>query len=81
VATAWEGGIYNDGNTAFGVTSLTATASQITHNWAEGGEGDDGRSDGRGVGGGVYSLGDFTFDPMTVIKKNIASTRHNNIGP
>ena len=34
-----------------------------------------------GIGGGVYTLGTFTFDAATVIVFNHASTSGNNIGP
>jgi hypothetical protein len=34
-----------------------------------------------GIGGGIYTLGTFTFDASTVIKHNHASTSGNEIGP
>jgi hypothetical protein len=33
----------------------------------------------RGVGGGVYNLGMFTFDSFTVIRKNHASTSNDDL--
>jgi hypothetical protein len=54
--------------------SVSVTDSSISHNRAEGGEGDDGGSDGQGVGGGVYNLGTFSFDASTTIAHNHAST-------
>jgi hypothetical protein len=33
------------------------------------------------VGGGVYKLGTLTFDTLTLIKKNHASTSNDDIGP
>ena len=56
--------------------SVSVARSWIKHNRANGGDGDDGGSDGDGVGGGVYNLGLFLFDAFTVIKKNYASTSH-----
>jgi uncharacterized protein (TIGR03118 family) len=69
-------GLYNDGNSAFGVTSLTVTASTITDNRARGGHGDHGGSDGRGIGGGVYLVagGVACADTFTIIVHNHAST-------
>jgi hypothetical protein len=40
-----------------------------------------GGTDGQGVGGGLYSLGTFTFDISTVIAKNHASTSNDDIFP
>ena len=34
-----------------------------------------------GIGGGVYTLGTFTYDAQTLILFNHASTSHDNIGP
>jgi hypothetical protein len=75
------GGIYNDGSTSFGVSSLTITGSTITHNRAIGGEGDDGGRAGQGIGGGLYfsAGGIVCLDTTTVVKKNHASTSHDNI--
>ena len=47
------GGIYNDGSTASGVSSLTIAGSTITHNEATGGKGDGGGTAGQGIGGGL----------------------------
>jgi hypothetical protein len=49
-------------------------ASEISYNQALGGYGDDGGTDGLGVGGGVYNLGTFLLDPATVLRHNRAST-------
>ena len=46
-----------------------------------GGEGGAGGSDGNGLGGGVYYVGTFAFDALTVIKKNHASTCGDDIFP
>jgi hypothetical protein len=51
--------------------ALSVAASEIVHNQAQG--------DGEGVGGGVYSLGLFTFDAFTVIRKNHASTSNDDL--
>jgi len=50
----------------------------IDYNRAYGGEGEDGGSDGQGIGGGVYNLGTFTFDIATVIAHNKASTSNDD---
>jgi hypothetical protein len=77
------GGLYNDGSTAFGVSSLTVTGSTITHNQAVGGEGDDGGSAGQGVGGGAYLAagGSACFDAFTTahVKRNHASTSNDDL--
>jgi hypothetical protein len=62
------GGLYNDGT-----STLTVTLSTVTDNYATGGIA------GQGIGGGVYSLGIFAYDPTTIIKKNHASTRNDDI--
>jgi hypothetical protein len=61
-------------------TTLTLSASQVTLNQALGGHGGGG-SDGQGIGGGVYSLGTFSFDPATSIRHNHASTSNDDIFP
>jgi hypothetical protein len=61
--------------------SATVSDSRITHNQALGGEEGAGGSDGHGIGGGVYDLGTVAFDALTVIKKNHASTSHDDIYP
>ena len=61
--------------------SVSLTGSTITKNHANGGSGSGGGSDGEGIGGGVYSLGTFTFDATTTIKKNHASTSNDDIFP
>ena len=35
----------------------------------------------RGIGGGVFTLGTFSYDALTVIADNHASTSDDNIGP
>jgi hypothetical protein len=73
------GGVYNEAG-AFGVvSSLHLVQSTITKNHANGGEADEGGSDGKGIGGGVYNLGLFDVDALTVIKKNKASTNHDDV--
>ena len=47
---------------------------------ALGGQGRHGGSNGLGIGGGVYYLGTFTFDSLTFILFNSASTSGDNIG-
>ena len=61
--------------------SVSLTGSTITKNHANGGSGTGGGNDGQGIGGGVYALGALNFDVTTVIKKNHASTSHDDIGP
>jgi hypothetical protein len=75
------GGIYNDGSTAFGVSSLTVTGGTITQNRAVGGAGEDGGSAGQGIGGGLYLAADgiVCLDTTTVVKRNHASTSHDDI--
>jgi hypothetical protein len=77
------GGSYNDGSTAFGVSSLTVTGSTITHNDADGGVGDAGGSDGQGIGGGLYLAdgGIVCLDVFTQaqVKHNHASTSNDDI--
>ncbi len=53
---------------------MLVVASDITHNRGRGGDGDGGGTDGLGVGGGVYNLGTFVFDALTVLADNHAST-------
>lgn len=64
---ALGGGFFNDVT-----SSLTLTDSLVTLNEALGSP---------GIGGGVYNLGTFTFDSLTSITGNIASTSGNDIGP
>ena len=70
------GGVYNIAG-----SEMTVTASKITANWATGGKGKHGGSDGQGIGGGLYHLGTFTVDPATVISKNHASTSNDDVYP
>jgi len=69
----WGGGLYNGAS-----STLTLTDATVQFNFAVGGSGRGG-SDGEGIGGGVYNLGFFAFDPTTVIKKNHASTSNDDI--
>jgi hypothetical protein len=75
------GGIYNDGSTAFGVSSLTVTGSAITDNQAQGGQGDAPGDAGQGIGGGVYLAagGIACEDALTVIAHNHASTSNDDV--
>ena len=65
--------------TVFGTTgegsSLGLSASLVTRNQALGGAG----GIGGGPGDGVYSLGHFTFEGVTLIIGNHASTSHADI--
>jgi hypothetical protein len=61
------GGASNDATSA-----LALTATSVTRNQANGSP---------GIGGGVYNLGAFTFDALTAIADNQASTSGDNIGP
>ncbi len=60
---------------------MDVTASLIIFNSAVGGAGQDGGSAGSGIGGGVYNLGTFSYDPATIIALNRASTKNDNIFP
>jgi hypothetical protein len=53
---------------------VIVVASDISYNQALGGFGDGEGTDGLGVGGGVYNLGTFLYDALTVIRHNHAST-------
>ena len=66
------GGVYVAAGT------VIVVASDISHNQALGGLGDAEGTDGLGVGGGVYNLGTFLFDPLTVIADNHASTSNDD---
>src|SRR5205823_9476639 len=61
------GGLFNDTG-----STLTLDGSQATGNHANGSP---------GIGGGVYNLGTFTFDPATDVSGNHASTSNNDIFP
>ncbi|HEV8058867.1 MAG TPA: hypothetical protein VGP68_03290 [Gemmataceae bacterium] len=61
--------------------SLSVTDSAILLNLAHGGDGKHSGSDGEGIGGGVYTVGTFTYDALTFIVFNLASSHGNNIGP
>jgi hypothetical protein len=70
-----------DGNSAFGVSSLTVTGSTVTHNDADGGAAGAGGSAGQGIGGGLYLAagGSVCIDVNTVIVHNHASTSNDDI--
>jgi hypothetical protein len=52
---------------------VLVSGSDISYNQALGGLGDGAGADGQGVGGGVYNLGTFLFDSLTIIAHNRAS--------
>jgi hypothetical protein len=56
-------------------SSLRLERSTVTANHANGGGG----GEGGGIGGGVYNLGDFDFDVLSLIFKNHASTSHDDV--
>jgi hypothetical protein len=88
-ASGGAGGPGADGGVGFGgglLVSATGTAivfgSSFTENQALGGTAGTGGSAGDGVGGGVYVYDLGVFAPIaTVIKKNKASTSHDNMYP
>jgi hypothetical protein len=61
------GGAYNDAS-----STLALSGTLVTGNLAVG---------ATGIGGGVYTVGTFDEDPLTVILFNHASTTDNNVGP
>jgi fibronectin-binding autotransporter adhesin len=61
------GGAFNDAT-----STLELYDALVTQNQANGSP---------GIGGGIYTVGTFTYDSLTVIKNNHASTSGNNIGP
>jgi uncharacterized protein (TIGR03118 family) len=69
----YGGGVYNDAT-----ASLRLEKSTITNNHANGGDRGEGGSDGEGIGG-VYNLGSFDFDALTLIFGNHASTSHDDV--
>jgi hypothetical protein len=91
VAVGGNGGLGGNGGNGFGggvfvgatvgtiTPSLAVTGSTITNNHAMGGAGKGGGAFGLGVGGGVYNLGTFTFDALTDIEGNHASTSNDDI--
>jgi hypothetical protein len=66
------GGVYITG----GRTTLTLLSTTVTENQAQGGVG---ATPGAGVGGGVYNLGLFAADVVTVLRKNHASTSNDDL--
>ncbi len=57
---------------------MLVVASDISSNQALGGLGDSEGTDGLGVGGGVYNLGTFLADALTVFAHNHASTSNDD---
>jgi hypothetical protein len=66
--------VYNDAT-----ASIRLERSIVTENRASGGDSGAGGSDGEGIGGGVYNLGVFDFDALTLIFGNHASTSHDDV--
>lgn len=63
------GGAYNDAD-----STLALEDSTVILNRANGAP-----PSGEGIGGGIYNLGTFTFDTLTIILNNHASTSNDNI--
>jgi hypothetical protein len=76
-ANAPGAGMYSDGNSDVGVTSLTLTKTTIAHNQAVGGDGND----GLGIGGGAYLVagGVAREDVFTLIAHNRVSTSNDDV--
>jgi hypothetical protein len=74
-------GVYNDGSTAVGISTIQVTGSTIAENDADGGDGNADGDDGQGLGGGLYlaSGGTACIDAASVVKKNHASTGNDDI--
>jgi hypothetical protein len=70
------GGAYVNPGATLGVTGGT-----IIHNRASGGNSPCPGKNGQGKGGGVYNLGSFTFDALTEIAHNRASTSNDDLFP
>jgi hypothetical protein len=70
---AYGGGLFIDAD-----SFVDLIASLIVHNRAQG---ETGSTDGEGVGGGVYNLGSFTPDAVSLIFGNHASTSNDNVYP
>ncbi len=70
------GGLYSQLNTV-----LALEGAIVTKNLSLGGEAGSGGNEGEGIGGGVYYLGTYSADKATVIKKNQATTSHDNLWP
>jgi hypothetical protein len=68
------GGAFNDATSL-----LTLKASIVTGNHANGGDGAGGGADGQGIGGGIYNLGTFFLDALTIVRFNHASTSDDDI--
>jgi hypothetical protein len=74
---------YTHGGGVFiaGGSSRSVTGSPGTPTKAESGEGDGGGSDGQGLGGDVYTLGNYIVDAATVLRKSQASTSNDDLFP
>jgi hypothetical protein len=59
--------------------TATVLTSAIVDNRAEGGAAVVGETAGQGVGGGVYNLGTFVLDAVSIILGNHASTSNDNV--
>jgi hypothetical protein len=64
-----------------GGAHVTLTHGVLLVNVARGGAGKPGGAAGKGIGGGVYTLGTFSFDDASLIGWNRASTSGANFGP
>jgi hypothetical protein len=71
--------IHSRSSPSFGTPNLTLLGCLVALNEADGGSADVGGSDGSGIGGGVYSLGLFSYDDLTTIALNLAFTSNDNI--
>jgi hypothetical protein len=60
-------------------SSAAVSTSILVANQAQGGAAGAGGTEGSGVGGGVDNLGTFTFDELTVIYGNHASTSNDDV--
>ncbi len=50
----------------------------VEHNLAQGGPAGSGGSAGQGIGGGIYNLGTFSLDTLSVVLGKYASTSNDN---
>lgn len=53
----------------------------VSFNLALGAEAEQGGIDGQGIGGGVVRLGVYSADGATLIRKNHATSSHDNVTP
>ena len=75
------GGIFVDGASPFGTPDVALVGCTVESNEADGGAAGAGGTIGQGIGGGVYNLGTFSYDPATTIALNEASTSNDDIYP